>query len=97
VDPSGKTNNYLSGPASLVRIDPTFHITSRSQIGTCMDGAELRADTSGSDLLGSSYQICNQPGTSPPRTVTFTDTGSGPHNVIDAPNGGTDSVMSISW
>lgn len=93
IEACGSTDNYLSGPASLVLIDSTFHVTTRSHIGTCVDGAELRADSSGSDLLGSSYQFCNPPGKSPPRFVTFTDTGGGPHNIIDAPN----SLTSISW
>jgi hypothetical protein len=97
IEACGPSHNYLSGSASLVLIDSKLHVTSRSQIGECVDGAELRADSSGSDLLGSSYQFCNPPGTSPPRTVTFTDTGSGPQNVIDVRNGGTNSVVSISW
>jgi hypothetical protein len=90
-------NGYISGPAFLLVIDSTFHITSRSQIGMCVDGAELRAGTSGSDLLGTSYQFCNPPGTSQPRYVTFVDIGNGPHNVIDVPNEGSSSVSAISW
>ncbi|OJV24683.1 MAG: hypothetical protein BGO26_19205 [Actinobacteria bacterium 69-20] len=89
--------DYLSGPALLLALDPTLHITKRTSIGACVDGAELTAGSDFTDLLGSSYQFCNPPGTTPPRTRTFTDTGIGPHTVIDTANSGTDAVTAISW
>lgn len=97
IEACAKNNSYIEGPAFLVTIDSTLRITSRSPIGACVDGAELRSDTTGSDLLGTSYQFCNPPGTSQPRTVTFADMGSGTHDIIDETNGGSSSVSAISW
>jgi hypothetical protein len=88
---------YISGPATLLVFDERRQVASRWPLGSCIDGAELRSAPGTSDLLGSSYQFCNPPGTSPPRTLTFVDTGKGPKTIINMPNGGETSVSSVSW
>lgn len=85
----GVTDHDFAGPAYLVLINPALQVTSRSQIGTNVGDAELRADANGTNLLGTI-------GVSPARTVTFTDTGSGPRDVLSQANGYT-TVTSVSW
>lgn len=91
------TPNFLTGPAYLLTLSGAAHISSRMLIGACVNGAELRTDASGTDLIGTSYQFCNPPGTSPPRTVAFTYRLGRVRDIIDAPNGGSNSVTAVSW
>ena len=67
--PNGGDVTY-DRPASLMLYDPQLQVTGRHPIGMCVDGAELRADASGTDLLGTSYQFCIGP-RAEPRQLTF--------------------------
>jgi hypothetical protein len=88
---------YISGRATLILFNGRRQVVSRWPLGSCIDGAELRAAPGTSDLLGTSYQYCALSGTTQPRTVTFIDVGKGPKTIINVPNGGEDAVSSMSW
>jgi hypothetical protein len=87
----------LHGPAQLLRLDAALRITNRSTIGHCVNGAELRANATGTELLGTSYQLCAAAGNAHPRTITFTDAGHLPTTILDSPNSGEQIVRAISW
>ncbi|MCW2538965.1 MAG: hypothetical protein JWN95_690 [Frankiales bacterium] len=90
------SSDYLGGPAWLLVYNATARVSRRTPIGSCLDGAELRTDTTHTSLLGSSYQFCNPPGTTDPHTVTFTASGPRLSTIINEPNGGEDSISAIS-
>ncbi len=95
--PGDAPGNFLEGPARLVRYDKTLRIVGRTPIGRCVDGAELRSDSTGSRLVGTSYQYCAPGRSGAPRTVAFTDTATGLTTIVNAANGGSSTLRAISW
>jgi hypothetical protein len=97
IEGCGANGSYLSGAVRLLRYSQQLQQTSAVTIGACVDGAKLRADQAGVDLLGTTYQFCNPPGTTAPKTVTFTDNGTGPKTIYNQPNGGETDFAGINW
>lgn len=97
IEGCGHPSSYLSGPVRLLRYSPQLRPTASTSLGRCVDGAALRADDTGTVLLGATYQFCNPPGKPGPKTVAFTDHGHGPTTFYAKPNGGEDAFTAISW
>lgn len=93
----GTRHSYLAGPERLLRYSTHLHRSVEAALGRCVNGAELRADRTGTSLLGTSYQFCNPPGKPGPRTVAFTDHGHRLTTFYRRSNGGEDSFSAISW
>lgn len=93
----GAKRSYLSGPVRLLRYSTHLQRSVEANLGTCVDGAELRTDHTGTALLGTTYQFCNPPGKPDPKTVVFTDPDHRPVTFYEQPNGGEDAFSAISW
>jgi hypothetical protein len=81
----------------FITYSPALAVLSHSDIGRCINGAEIRTNTTGTAVLGSTYQYCNPPGTTPPHTVTFVADQRGLRTIYDQPNGGMNKFRAISW
>lgn len=93
---NAEDTQHLYGPGYLLRFDFALHRTARYPLGKCLNGAELASDPSGMQLLASSYQFCNPPGTVQPHTLLFRATSGPPARVLDTP-GGRLTPDAISW
>lgn len=97
IEGCGANHTFLSGPARLIRYSPHLQRSVEAAVGACVDGAQLRANQTGTELLGTTYQFCNPPGTPGPKTVAFTEHGHRPVTFYARPNGGEDAFRAISW
>jgi hypothetical protein len=93
----GSPGSSLSGPVRLIRYSTHLQRSVEATLGACVDGAELRANQTGTSLLGTTYQFCNPPGKPDPKTVAFTDHDHAPATFYEQPNGGEDTFSAISW
>ena len=93
----GAPGPYRSGPVRLIRYSTHLRRSVEATLGACVNGAELRANPTGTSLLGTTYQFCNPPGKPGPKTVAFTDRRHKPTTFYQRPNGGEDAYSALSW
>jgi hypothetical protein len=87
---------YLSGPARLLVLDPHLRQVKQIALGRCTDGNELDADPSGGSVLVSAYLYCNPPGSPGPVTRLWRYQGGRLHLITTVPGDGT-GVSLMAW
>jgi hypothetical protein len=69
IEHCGSAPSFIDGTVEMVSYNDNFKAVARTPLGPCEDGASLAVDRTGQDVLVSTYQYCNPPGTTQPRTV----------------------------
>ena len=96
IEHCGSAPSFIDGTVAMVSYDDNLRPVARTPLGPCEDGASLAVDRAGQDVLVSTYQYCNPPGTTQPRTVV-TRIEDGNIAAVDTQVGDELMVDQLAW